>query len=194
LRDLAKTRGHCPYLDGYVPGDTSPHPYTHIIDSREVLYRWHPWYGQRVWIHARFVKDGVATFRCGLEESPNGRSSHLPQWMFDAIACSDLRLAASPGVSCEALSALRMLIERRRTAHASALEHAGHLDPSLTGDADAKLAKNHTACAFLPAEPLPQLGEPSRADQEAADSTARPTDARASRQGRRKRTAQGGRR
>ena len=112
-------------LDGSVLHDTSRHPYTHIIESREVRYPWHPWYGQRVWIHARFVKNGVASFRCGLEESTGDRSTHLPQWMFDAVACCDLRLTLTPVVSCEPLAPLKALIAHR--GEAQEMRRSGHL-------------------------------------------------------------------
>jgi len=172
---------------------TSRHPYTHIIESREVRYPWHPWYGQRVWIYARFVKHGVASFRCGLGESTGGRSTHLPQWMFDAVACCALRLTLTPVVSCEALAALKVLIARRGEAPTVALVEARHLDHSPLGDADAKFAEDHTICALSPAAAVPKLGQSACADQTAADSTSRPIDARASRKGNRKGTARGGR-
>jgi hypothetical protein len=180
-------------LDDCAPCDRSPHPYTHIIESREVRYPWHPWYGQRVWIYARFVKCGVASFRCGLGESTGDRSTHLPQWMFDAVTCCDLRLTLTPVVSCEALSALKVLIARRGEAQTVAFVEARHLDPSPLGDADAKLAEDHTICALSPAEAVPKLGQSACAGQTAADTTSGPIDARTSHQGNRKGTARGGR-
>jgi hypothetical protein len=117
-----------PGLGDCVRRDTSQHHNTHIIESREVRYPWHPWYGQRVSIYARFVKGGVASFRCGLAESAGGRSTHLPQWMFDAVACCDSRLMPTPVVSCEALAALQELITRGREAQTTAFVEAGHLD------------------------------------------------------------------
>jgi len=184
---------HCPALDDYARGGTSRHSNTHIIESREVRYPWHPWYGQRVSIYARFVKAGVASFRCGLGESAGGRSTHLPQWMFDAVACCDLRLMPTPVVSCEALAALQVLIARRREAQTTAFVEAGHLDPSLLGDAHAKLAEDYPIRALSSAEPMPKLGELARAAQTAADSTSCPIDARASCQDISKGTTQGGR-
>jgi hypothetical protein len=80
---------------------------------------------QRVCIYARFVIHGVASFHCGLGDSNNGdRSTHLPQWMFDAVACCDLRLTPTPVVSCEALSALKVLIACREEAQTAAVEAA----------------------------------------------------------------------
>jgi hypothetical protein len=178
---------------GCVLCDTSRHPYTHIIESREVRYPWHPWYGQRVSIYARFVIHGVASFRCGLGESNGDRSTHLPQWMFDAVACCNLRLTPTPVVSCEALAALKVLIARRGEAQTVAFVEARHLDPSRLGDADAKLAEDHPICALSPAEPVPKLGQSVCADQTAVDTTSGPIDARASRKGNRRKTVRGGR-
>src|SRR5262245_9711764 len=31
---------------------------THSIESEEVRYPWHPWYGRRVWIHEDLDKNG----------------------------------------------------------------------------------------------------------------------------------------
>jgi hypothetical protein len=183
-----------PNLGDCVRRDTSRHPYTHIIESREVRYPWHPWYCQRAWIYARFVKYGVASFRCGIGERVGDRSTHLPQWMFDAVACCDLRLTPTPVVSCEALVALKMLLACRLNPPAAVtFVEARHPDPSSVGDADAKLAENHTICALSPAASVSKLGRPAPADQTAADSTSRPIDARASRKGNRQGTPEGGR-
>jgi hypothetical protein len=113
--------------------------------------------------------------------------------MFDAVACCNLRLTPTPVVSCEALAALQELIARHREAQTTAFIQAGHLDPSLLGDAHAKLAENDPIRALSPAEPMPKLGGLARADQTAADSTSCPIDARASRQDISKGTTRGGR-
>jgi hypothetical protein len=113
--------------------------------------------------------------------------------MFDAVACCNLRLTPTPVVSCEALAALKVLIACRGEAQTVAFVEARHLDPSPLGDADAKLAEDHTICALSPAAPVPKLGEFAPADPTAADSTTRPIDARASRKGKRQETVRGGR-
>jgi hypothetical protein len=172
---------------------TSHHRNTHITESLEVRYPWHPWHGQRVWIYERLVKGGVASFRCGLGEFAGDRSIDLPQWMLDAVACCDLQLTPTPVVSCEALAALKVLIARRGEAQTVAFVEARHLDPSRLGDADAKLAEDHPICALSPAEPVPKLGQSVCADQTAVDTTSGPIDARASRKGNRRKTVRGGR-
>jgi hypothetical protein len=179
--------------DAFASHGTSHHRNTHITESLEVRYPWHPLHGQRVWIYERFVKGGVASFRCGLGEFAGDRSMDLPQWMLDAVACCDLRLTPTPVVSCEALAALKVLIARRGEAQTVAFVEARHLDPSPLGDADAKLAEDHPICALSPAEPVSKLGQSVCADQTAVDTTSGPIDARASRKGNRRKTVRGGR-
>jgi len=67
----------------------------------------------------------------------------LPQWMFDAVTCCALRLMPTPVVSCEALAAPKVLIERRGDSQSASFVEARHLNPSLLGDADAKLTEDH---------------------------------------------------
>src|SRR5215471_12501231 len=47
--------------------DTTPQLNTHSIESREVHYRWHPWFGRRVWIYSIRTGRATASARCGLE-------------------------------------------------------------------------------------------------------------------------------
>jgi hypothetical protein len=46
-----------------------------------VLYRHHPWFGRRVFIHGTVDKDGFIVFRCTLEESQADRGLEVPAWM-----------------------------------------------------------------------------------------------------------------
>ena len=61
---------------------------THSIESRELCYPWHPWYGRRpVWIHKVFVKSGRAVYQCSLEQNHEAWLLEIPQWMFESCAC-----------------------------------------------------------------------------------------------------------
>jgi hypothetical protein len=40
---------------------------THITESREVLYRWHPWFGRMAWIFNVVEKNGEVVLRCALD-------------------------------------------------------------------------------------------------------------------------------
>src|SRR6266446_2448434 len=82
----------------------------HGTEFREVLYRWHPWFGLRVAVHETVTRlDGIV-FRCTLTGG-GGRQLELPAWMFDRAACRDcFPLATSPLVSTVGLRALSDLL------------------------------------------------------------------------------------
>ena len=68
---------------------------TYRIESREVRYPWHPWYGRAVGIDRVVVRGGRAVFRCRVEPGQESRSVEVPQWMFDAASCHRMRLGRS---------------------------------------------------------------------------------------------------
>ena len=82
----------------------------HGTEFREVLYRWHPWFGLRVAVQETVTRlDGIV-FRCTLTGG-RGRQLELPAWMFDRAACRDcFPLATSPLVSTVGLRALSALL------------------------------------------------------------------------------------
>jgi len=81
----------------------------HIIEQREVLYRWHPWHGRKVSIVAAMTRGGVAIFRCHADDGR--RALEIPQWMFDAATCCRMPLAPRAVVACRALYDVRHLIQ-----------------------------------------------------------------------------------
>lgn len=83
---------------------------THIIDRREVLYRWHPWFGRSVYVDEVIDKLGDAVFRCKLTGDLSDRSLEVPIWMFDRTACAACRRADTAHVGLEALRALAELV------------------------------------------------------------------------------------
>ena len=90
----------------------------HGTEFREVLYRWHPWFGLRVAVDETVSRSDGIVFRCTLTGG-GGRRLELPAWMFDRAACRDaFPLATTPHVSVAELSALSDLVRdalRRRT-------------------------------------------------------------------------------
>src|SRR5690349_24223598 len=83
----------------------------HGTGVREVLYRWHPWFGLDVHVHAAITKADGVYFRCTLNGADGARWQELPAWMFDRAACAGPCLVAEPFVSMAALSALSRLLD-----------------------------------------------------------------------------------
>jgi hypothetical protein len=91
-------------------GCTSRRSNTHRIETREVLYRWHPWYGRSVSIYQVVDRSGHGVMRCGDDQGARLRRLEAPQWMFDAATCPTLQMASMPIVECEALIDLKYLL------------------------------------------------------------------------------------
>jgi len=91
---------------------------THGTGFRELLYRWHPWFGLRVCVHGTIVRAGGLAFRCTLSGSDADRWLEIPAWMFDRAACpGQATLTTSPFVDMAALSTLRNLLAEVLKAH-----------------------------------------------------------------------------
>ena len=91
----------------------------HVIDGREVLYPWHPWFGLGVHVHQTIDKRLAGVFRCSLDGVRAGRWIELPAWMFERSTCLPMRIASSPRVQSGALVGLQNLL-REPTNAASA--------------------------------------------------------------------------
>jgi len=77
----------------------------------EVLYRWHPWAGARVFIHSAVQRADRLVFRCTLSGSDADRWLEIPAWMFDRATCLERdKISAVPYVSASALSGLADLL------------------------------------------------------------------------------------
>ena len=117
----------------------------HGTEFREVLYRWHPWFGLRVAVHETVSRlDGIV-FRCTLTGG-GGRQLELPAWMFDRAACRDcFPLATSPLVSTMGLRALSDLLQDvlRRGATASTASPCGASCASRNEDVGEARARQH---------------------------------------------------
>src|SRR4051812_42048835 len=83
----------------------------HGTGVREVLYRWHPWFGLAVDVHAAITKSDGVYFRCTLNGADGARWQELPAWMFDRAACVGPCIVAEPFVSLAALTALSRLLD-----------------------------------------------------------------------------------
>ena len=98
---------------------------THGTGFRELLYRWHPWFGLPVFVHQTIDKAGDVVFRCTLSGSDAARWLEIPAWMFDRAACADEPVfAAAPHVGSSALLVLAGLLAdvlKARTASSNAL-------------------------------------------------------------------------
>src|SRR3954466_7671485 len=98
--------------DAACPRCTTRVENAHGTGVREVLYRWHPWFGLAVHVHAAATKADGVYFRCTLNSADGARWQELPAWMFDRAACAgSCMLLAEPLVSMAALSALSRLLD-----------------------------------------------------------------------------------
>src|SRR5215467_10253050 len=95
--------------DAFWTDCTSRQSNTHIIESREVRYPWHPWHGRTVWIYQALRKQGEGIFRCRIDQDPSVSLQELPKGMLDTAA-SQIQIAMRAAVSCEALRDLKALL------------------------------------------------------------------------------------
>src|SRR5262245_54662895 len=80
--DMGDTRG--PPTPGAAVADcTTRFENAHGTEFRELLYRWHPWFGLQVCIHEEIDKADGGVFRCTLSDSDAARCLEVPAWMFD---------------------------------------------------------------------------------------------------------------
>ena len=123
---------------------------------------------------------GGAVAHCALDPTRQARAVAIPQWMFETAACLQVRSAAWPSVSLEALLELKQLLMAcaLRAEPAEVLE-AQHRSSSFTGGADATVSEfaNRGAvsavssCAQLPTVGAVAARDPS-AEREAVSAPA----------------------
>lgn len=80
--------------------------------NRRVLYEFHPWAGQDVVITRMVARFGVPVAHCRLVGCESGLPLEVPLWMFDQLACSQVRHVERPQVDLTALQALRGLLDK----------------------------------------------------------------------------------
>jgi len=169
---------------------------TYRIESREVRYPWHPWYGRAVWIDQAVVRGGLAVFRCRLELGQAQRSVEVPQWMFDAASCHRMRLGPIPSVRWEVLRDLQALLSSRtQLAERDDLRDAQHRAEHGRGGADATITEQSACPSAVPVSPdvaVAAMGDLPARDPRADRALAGSTPAQAPGWGRRRRSRPGG--
>ena len=95
--------------------DTRGPSKTHSIESQEVQYLWHPWYGRTVCIHEELEKNSEGIRRCRDENNVNARPLELPAWMFDEERCRSMEIRSAARVDCKALQRLKELLKQRKS-------------------------------------------------------------------------------
>ena len=104
---------------------TTPRRNAHSIETRVVLYRWHPWHPRAVYVVATLDKI-EPVFRCALESGDRVRTIDIPQWMFDPVVCRRIEIVTSPSVSVTALRDLARVCASAREAEPRAVVEAEH--------------------------------------------------------------------
>ena len=137
------------------PGCTSRQTKTHITETREVCYPWHPCYGQTVLIRKLFVRCGDAVCRCGIWRQGSRRSMEIPQWMLDRAICCTMRLNQKPAVSYPTLLELKELLQRAAVTGDPAVIQPQHHSSMLKGDADEMVTRSssHASAGIVPSSP-----------------------------------------
>ncbi len=84
---------------------------THKTDSGQVVYAWHPFYGQEVTIHGERNRRGTVVFACSIGDDPKTAPLEVPAWMLDATVCRVFRQGPSGRVTVDALRSLRRTLD-----------------------------------------------------------------------------------
>ena len=109
----------------------------HRTEEREVLYPWHPWFGQVVFVHGRVNRGGARVLRCAQSNEEGVRCLETPEWMFDRAACCGVVRGDSPRVNRAALYRLMALISGGFGGHSGAVGEVRSYSLSQEGEADA---------------------------------------------------------
>lgn len=91
--------------------NTTPQPRAHDT-TLEVLYPWHPWFGEQVVVHQVIDRRDRAVFRCRLVSNLAAKPREVPQWMFDPAACCLIQTGEQPRVSVTGLQQLVQLLRQ----------------------------------------------------------------------------------
>lgn len=108
----------------------------HKTCAREVIYRWHPWFGRTVWVQGELRRGGSAVLRCVRDELHWSASLEIPKWMFDAGFCTGMKPDSLAHVSSDALLTLQEFLATVTDCIESGTVQAQHLSSNL-GGADA---------------------------------------------------------
>ena len=110
------------------------------------------------------VRGGAAIFRCQAEDSSH--ALEVPQWMFDAATCRQMRTASQAIVACRALYGLLELVETNERIASTPVLQAEHLLAHAKGGAHAtEDSKDYErATAIVPADGAAALDGPASRD------------------------------
>ncbi len=130
---------------------TTRHRKTHSTDARELLYPWHPWASQRVFVHRTVHKRAEAMFHCSPESTSARQLLQIPQWMFDSAAMCGIGLASSPIVDTASLQELKILLSATidddvLQVQQPSTDHAGENNAEITEATVAVTADAVSSC------------------------------------------------
>ena len=125
----------CRARNGGGAGCTTQQQNAHVTERRVVLYPWHSWYGHAVLIVGVVTRGTARIFRCRPDD--DSRALEIPQWMFEAAACSRTRQVRAPIVTCQALRELGKLLDAASAVPSSAVLQDEHPIPNVKGGAHA---------------------------------------------------------
>lgn len=153
--------------EGGIDG-TSRQSNTHSIESREVRYPWHPWYGRTVWIYQSLKKHDRGVLRCRVEQDVRVGLFEVPEWMFETAA-GCIQLAKTPAVECEALRDLKVLLQGHQSQSGlDRVVEVQHQSLQSSGGADAEPTEPSRVYSTetVPAIETPKssMAEPARGD------------------------------
>lgn len=140
---------------------TSRQQNAQITETRVVLYRWHPWHGQSVFVFGAMVKREQAFLRCALEADIE-RPLEVPQWMFDSVACCRTQLVSAPRVSIDVLRELQSLVGMVSRAAGRCVVEAQHYSQPDPGGA---CATRQRTALDRPADTVPSPVEDTALDE-----------------------------
>ena len=120
-----------------VAGCTTEVHNTHKTGFRELEYRWHPWHAQRVAVRGESRRGSLVVLRCVRDELQGCRTLEIPEWMFDAAVCGQMKSTELPHVDCAALLALKHLLSAATRSSERDVVQAQHHSGSA-GGADAE--------------------------------------------------------
>ena len=81
-----------------VDGCTTEGSNTHKTETREIRYRWHPWYGRQVLVESIRHRRGVVVLNCRTDDDGVSPVLEVPEWMFDSRVCSRVKQAGTATV------------------------------------------------------------------------------------------------
>src|SRR3954451_471798 len=105
----------------------------------EVVYPWHPFYGQEAKIKGERNRRGTIVYVCSSDGNDGGAVVEVPAWMFDSAVCYLLHPGTQPSVCVPALRALHALLNWTRKPTEDVIE--AHQSTAL-GGSDAQTSKD----------------------------------------------------